>query len=238
MLIGLVCSVKKEASRIVTEIKDQTPSRYFNLDFLSGVLKDRKVVLVFSGVGKVNAAYATSVLLCRFDPDIIINFGIAGAFPGLNLPIGGIALSEEECYADEGILLDRGFSDMRFIGIPLIKSNGKDLYNMIPVSKGLLNQAKSGLQRYNIDYWSGRFITVSTVTGTKHRAEYLWRRYRPVCESMEGAAVAHVARASNKDFLEIRGISNLVGRRDRRQWDCETAASRCEEALLRVLEHL
>jgi len=85
---------------------------------------------------------------------------------------------------------------------------------------------------------AGPFVTVSAVTGTAREARRLRRRYRAVCESMEGAAAAHAALAFGIRFGEVRGISNPVGPRDRRTWRTAEAADRAQRTVLRFLERL
>lgn len=238
-MIGLVCSVIDEASGLINHIKKRKFFKYFNLEIISGLINNKKIVLVISGVGKVNAAHATTLFILKYKPEIIINFGIGGAFPGSGVSIGDIAIAEKEIYADEGIYMARGFSDMRFIGIPLLKTyGGEKIYNELEFNKGLLNSVMNNLQKKGHSVKKGKFITVSTITATKDRADYLRKRFRPLCESMEGAAVAHVCLKHGVNFLEIRGMSNFVGPRDKKAWDINAAVVSSEKAVLDILEAL
>ncbi len=238
-MIGLVCSVIEETSGLVNHIKKRKFFRHSNIEIISGIISNKQVSLVISGVGKVNAAHATTFLVLKYRPEIIINFGIGGAFPDRGISIGDTAVADREIYADEGICLARGFSDMRFTGIPLLKtSNGKEIYNEIKFNKDLLCSVMNNLQKKGHPVKRGTFITVSTITATKDRADYLNKRYRPLCESMEGAAVAHVCLKHGVDCLEIRGISNFVGPRNRKSWDINAAVSSSEKAVLDILEGL
>lgn len=238
-MIGLVCSVTEETSGLINNIKKRKFIRHFNIEIISGSINNKQVSLVISGVGKVNAAHATTFLVLKYRPDIIINFGIGGAFPGRGISIGDVAIADREIYADEGICLRRGFSDMRFTGIPLLRtSNGREIYNEIGFNENLLCSVMKNLQNKGHPVKKGNFITVSTITATKDRVGYLKRRYRPICESMEGASVAHVCLMHGVDCLEIRGISNFVGPRNRKAWDINAAVSSSEKAVLDILEAL
>jgi futalosine hydrolase len=79
-------------------------------------------------------------------------------------------------------------------------------------------------------------VTLSTCTGTAEGARELEQRYRGLCENMEGAAVAQVAALYNVPWIEVRGISNIVGDRDRASWDIPRAARAAQEAVLRILK--
>ena len=71
---------------------------------------------------------------------------------------------------------------------------------------------------------AGPFLTLSQVTGVRALGDALHRRSGALCESMEGAAAAHVCALYGLPFLEVRGISNLVEDRDRERWRIAEAA--------------
>jgi futalosine hydrolase len=101
------------------------------------------------------------------------------------------------------------------LGFPIIPG----VYNVLPM------QLFPTLRR-------GRFVTTNTCTGTDDDAQAIEARTGGAVESMEGAAIAHVAALAGIPVGEIRGISNLVGNRDRSSWRVKEAASAAQEALL------
>jgi futalosine hydrolase len=66
----------------------------------------------------------------------------------------------------------------------------------------------------------------------------LYERFGALCESMEGAAAAHVCALHDVPFLEVRGISNLVEDRNRSRWRIIEAADAAQAVALRLAEHL
>jgi len=76
------------------------------------------------------------------------------------------------------------------------------------------------------------FVTVNTCTGTNDGARDLEARTGGAVENMEGAAVAHIAFLHGVPVGEVRGISNIVGDRDRKSWRLPEAARAAQEALL------
>jgi futalosine hydrolase len=68
------------------------------------------------------------------------------------------------------------------------------------------------------------------------RAKELEKRFNAICENMEGAAVAHLCTLYKIPLFEIRGISNIVGVRDRRTWDLKLASRNCQQVVLETLE--
>jgi futalosine hydrolase len=82
---------------------------------------------------------------------------------------------------------------------------------------------------------AGPFVTVSTCSGTAARGAVLERRFGAICETMEGAAYAHVARLYGVPYLEVRGISNLVEDRDVAVWRLQEAARAAADAVATIV---
>ena len=82
---------------------------------------------------------------------------------------------------------------------------------------------------------TGRFLTLSQVTGARDAADALFERWGGICESMEGAAAAHVCAIHDVPFLEVRGISNLLVDRDRAAWRIDEAAAAAQRVVTTLL---
>jgi futalosine hydrolase len=80
------------------------------------------------------------------------------------------------------------------------------------------------------------FVTCATCTGTDAKAAAIVARTGGAVESMEGAAVVHVARLMGVKVGEVRGISNAVGNRDRTAWRLEEAAAAARTAVINWIE--
>jgi futalosine hydrolase len=110
---------------------------------------------------------------------------------------------------------------MRDLGFPILAGAGP-LYNVLP------------MQIFPAAH-KARFVTMNTCTGTDAEAEAIVARTGGAVESMEGAAIAHVAAMAGIPVGEIRGISNIAGNRDRSAWRIPQAAAAAQEALLEWL---
>ncbi len=237
-LIVLVCAVPFEGDLIAGAMKRKKDLSGQLTACVKGKLAGRDVLLAFSRPGKTNAAITATPILERHSIEVLINFGIGGAFPGSGLHPGEIAVATEEIYGDEGVLLSNGFRSLRFMKLPILSRNGKNLYNHLPVSGHYLGSIMETLQGKGISCQKGPFVTLSTVTGTYERAVQLRRRFRCICENMEGAALAHLAVLKGVPFVEIRGISNMVGRRDRSAWKIKEATDTIQELLIDLIPRL
>jgi len=170
------------------------------------------VTVVTSGIGRTNAACATTEAILSDNYDAVINAGIAGALPGGELDVGDVIVASKCVYAEEGLLTAHGFADVEGIGFALGDFSG----NAVPVDERLLEILA---QVHRI----GPVATVATCSGTDEQAEMIARRTGAVAEAMEGAAVVHAARRRRVPAIEIRSISNRTGNRDRQQWDLAAA---------------
>ena len=243
--IGLVSSVPEEGSRLINLLP--TKSTIGGKPFSRGRFAGKQIVYVVSGMGKTNAAHAATLLIEKFSLDLVILFGVGGAYPASGLRIGDIAVAVKEVYGDEGVLTKDGFRGTEAIGIPFLKKKGKSYFNEFPLDKRLVQDLlgiippcppleKGG--RGNFQIRSGIFVTVSTCTGTRKRAIELEKRFGALCENMEGAAIAHICALYGTPVAEMRGISNIVEDRNRRKWDIPLAAGNCQSLVMEVLKSL
>ena len=179
---------------------------------------DPSIAIVRTGVGAVNAAHAVTLFLARTGARSIVVCGVGGAYPSAGLAIGDVACAESECYGDLGATSPSGFLDMKALGFPIVEAP-------IPLFNELPMQVFPVPRRV-------RFVTVSSCTGTDEAARAIEERTRGAVESMEGAAVAHVAHLHDVPVGEIRGISNIVTDRNTHAWRLKEAAAAAQEALL------
>ncbi len=200
----------------------------------TGTLGGLTVGVVATGVGKTNTGLALGCVLRAWPCGAVISVGVGGAYPGSGLLPGSLAVATDEIYGDEGAETRAGLRGLRALGLPLWSAAGEPRFEEFPVDRALA-RALAAAAPGDVRLAMGPFVTVSTVTGSLERALRLRRRYRAVCESMEGAAAAHGALAFGARFAEVRGISNPVGPRDRRRWRVAEAAGLAQDTLIRFL---
>ncbi len=232
--IGIIAAVPEECSILRRRLQERSAAGDCRI---RGRLGEHRVILAVAGIGKVNAAHAATLLIRDHAPAVVMNIGVGGAYPASGLRTGDIAIAGAEVYGDEGVLLNDGFHGLDRIGIPLLRKGRKKLFNELAADKGMVTAAMRSLAGQGLPFGlkHGRFLTVSSCTGTKRRAAELEKRFAVICENMEGAAVAHICAIYNIPFFEMRGISNIVGDRDKAAWDIPAAAENCQKALLKLL---
>ena len=176
------------------------------------------IALVRTGVGQVNAAHAVTLFIARDRPSAIVVCGVGGAYSGRGLAVGDVVAAQTECYGDLGATSPAGFLDMQSLGFPVVEAP-QPLYNLLPMQVFPVSRRVP-------------FVTVSSCTGTDDMAESLAARTGGAVESMEGAAVAHVAHLHGIPVGEVRGISNMVGNRNPAVWRLQEAASAAQRVVL------
>jgi len=217
-----------------------TPARLKTaaLDYAEGTIGSLHVFICAAGIGKINAAAATAALVERCQPELVINTGCAGAYAGSGLSIGDLAVASEEVLGDEGVVTSTGWQDLQAMRLPALVQGNRLYYNDIPLSRLASERAMQLADYYGVHLTRGRFVTVSTCSGSRQRGEEMGRRCRAVAENMEGAAVALTCLRYGIDCLEIRGISNLVDERDMKAWDIPRAVEAAQRFVLKYLEEM
>jgi futalosine hydrolase len=212
-----------------------------DLEMYRGMCANREVLVAFSGLGKINAAATAAAILERLTVSRLWMWGSAGAYPRRDLAISDLALASEEVLGDEGVATLSSWKPLDAIGIPLAEAHTGPIFNRIPVDQSELERARLLLREWQSTSAAprihlGPFVTVSGVSGSLARARLLSERFGALCENMEGGAVAQVCLRYQVPFLEIRGLSNWAGNRDKRRWNLAKALDNCQRAILFLLE--
>lgn len=186
--------------------------------------RDAGLSTVVSGVGRVNAAIATTLALAGRGRDgsspLVVSVGIAGALPdvdgGPGVPIGSTIVGTAAACVEEGIATPTGFQSIAAMGFPLAAFVEDDA---IPADPDGLARVSACLP----DAVQRPIATVATCSGTDDAAVEVVRRSRAVAEAMEGAGVLHAARLLGAAAVEVRVVSNTTGDRERQVWRLDEA---------------
>lgn len=234
--ILITASTEQELSLLVRELNAVRLDDVCGRCLWRGAAHSKEIYLATTGIGKVNAAVITSLLLEKLRPGFLVNTGCGGAYRGSGLNVGDLAIATVEVYGDEGVLTVDGWHTLEIIGIPSVERKGNRYSNEFPLSMQAAEKVFHLAVSLGLPVRRGKFITVSTCSGTQHRGEELERRFGGICENMEGAASAHAAILFDTPFFELRGISNMVEDRDLSRWDIPRAVEMAQRFLARCLE--
>ena len=204
-MLGIISALDEELALFKENATVEQVVRQAGLDFHFALLADRKVILLKSGVGKVNAAVATQVLIDRFGVDAVIFSGIAGSLVP-HLKQGDIVISNFVVQHD----IDLTAFGHRHGEIP-------ELTRLIEADPKLVAATSDAFDRVSEDESAAGQMVVGTIaTGDSfvsdpQKIKWLQREFGAVATEMEGGAVGQVCQMNRVPFVVIRVISDGAG---------------------------
>src|SRR5690554_4861526 len=114
--VALIGAMDQEVELLKNSLENLQTQTLSGFDFYTGTLQGIEVVLLKSGIGKVNAAIGTTLLLQQFKPDCVINTGSAGGFDAA-LDVGDVVISDEVRHHDVDVTVF-GYEPGQVPGLP------------------------------------------------------------------------------------------------------------------------
>ena len=214
MTIGILCAIPEETEAFGAALQITKTTRVGDNDFHSGALNGTPVTLVECGIGKVNAAFATTVLCDHFKCGSIVFSGIAGGIDPA-LQVGDVVIAERLVQVDYGRFQDGVIIPFKGGAIPFGDAVGEIGY-ILPQE---IKQKLLPLLLEKLPEWEGRtphigFGTILTgdvfLNDSRQREKYFAAHNAQAIE-MEGAAVAQIAEKYGANAIIIRALSDLAG---------------------------
>lgn len=198
-MIGIIGAMEDEVAQLKKNMEIEETTEVASLSFCRGKLSGKEVVVVRSGIGKVNAAICTQILVDQFHVDVIINTGIAGSLDA-EIDIGDIVISTDAVEHD---------MDASIFGDPIGQIPQMDTFSF-PADESLVKLAKEVNEKANPDVhtWIGRVVSGDQFVSSGEKKEQLIRVFDAKCTEMEGAAIAHAAYLNKISCVIIRAISD------------------------------
>ncbi|MCX6293028.1 MAG: futalosine hydrolase, partial [Sphingobacteriales bacterium] len=188
-------------------------SAYFEADYF------------ITGVGSPATVYHLLKKIASKKYDVVLQVGVAGSFDE-SLKLGEVVLVNADCFADLGAIENKNFYSL----FDLKLNNENDF----PLEIGwLINQ-----HPFNTSLRFVKGISVNCLTDEAEKITLFKEKYQADIESMEGAALHFVCLQERIPFLQIRGISNFVGERDKSKWDLKSAVENSNNAALQILKSM
>lgn len=225
-LVGIIGAMEQEIALLKQQLTNANTVQIAGFAFHQGKLNDVDVVLVQSGIGKVTAAVATTLLISQFKPDAVINTGSAGGFdPELN--VGDIVISTELRHHDVDVTAF-GYEPGQVPRLPAAFSAHPALINAAEQCIASLGfcKTKKGL------ITTGDVFMCDPERIAKTRATFP----AMLAVEMEGAAIAQACYQLNTPFVVIRSLSDIAGKESPTSFDAYLeVASRNSSAMVMAL---
>ena len=197
--IGIIVSMEVEVEILKEKMEDVRIIKKASMDFYEGILAGKKVVVVRSGIGKVNAGICAQILADVFSVDAIINTGIAGSL-NKNINIGDIVLSTDVVQHDMDAT-GFGYRKGQIPQMPVFFFNADD--NLRRLAAEVCKEVNPDIQVFEGRIASGdQFVCDQDV---KNRIVSEFSAY---ATEMEGAAIGQAAYLNEIPFLVVRAISD------------------------------
>ncbi len=196
---GIIGAMDEEVEILQKEMEVHLEKEIAGLHFYQGVLENKSIVLVKSGIGKVNAAICTQILISEFSVEKIINTGVAGAL-GEDLNILDIVVSTE---------LQQYDVDAREFGYKLGEIP-RMVTSIFPAEPALVQKAYTkGIERFGKEgVKKGKIVSGDTFVSSITMKNRLEKEFEALCTEMEGASIAQACYMNRIPFVVIRTMSD------------------------------
>ena len=195
--VGIIFAMEEELLALKEYLVLEKEYNIFNLTFYEGKINGIDCVLVESGIGKVNAARTTQILIDNIKVDYIFNIGVAGGIDK-SLKVGDIVLGEKLVQHDFDI---SAFNHVKGFIPGVGESVSTDEY--------LLSVSSKVFEDENISHKKGVIASGDIFCTETWMSEKINNKFNALCVEMEGASIAQVCYLSHVPFLIIRSISDV-----------------------------
>lgn len=198
-MLGVIGAMEEEVAKLKEMMADVKVQHIASMEFYQGTLEGKEVVVVKSGIGKVNAAVCAQILVDCFQVSALVNTGIAGSLRK-EIDIGDVVLSEDLVQHD---------MDAVAFSYPLGQVPRMDVFSF-SADPDLIALAKECCQKVNpeIGIHVGRILSGDQFIASKEKKEWMTEIFGGDCCEMEGAAIAQTAYLNKVPFVIIRAISD------------------------------
>lgn len=221
--------MEEEIKQLLEEITDETVREIANQTFYDGLIHGQPVTIVQSGIGKVNATIATTLLIQEFEVDSVINTGSAGGIGG-GLSIGDLAIASRLSYND---------ADNRVFGYKFGQIPQMDVEYTADENLVTLIETHAKPLGWNVQ--KGLIVSGDSFISSQHQIEEIKEHFPEVLVTeMEGAAVAQTCRQFDIPFAVVRAVSDTADEVASMNFDefVILAGQRSAELVLRLIESI
>lgn len=198
MKIGIIGAMDEEVAPLLEELKIKKKLVKAQMEFNEGTLWEKDVIVVRSGIGKVNAAVCAQILVDDFQVDALINVGVAG----------GVG---EEVYPGDVVIGDSLIQhdiDASAFGEKLGQIPRMDVFDF-KCDKTLVEKAKDACNKMNeCKSFVGRIVTGDQFIADPEKIRWLNKEFSALTCEMEGGSIAQVCHLNNIPFVVIRSASD------------------------------
>lgn len=229
MTIGIIGAMDEEINLLLGNMTEKKERIIANTLFVQGKLLERKVVLLKSGIGKVNAAMATTIMHEHYSPSSVINTGSAGGFSE-DSEVGDIVISSEVVHHD----VDVTAFEYKYGQVPGMPA-------AFAADEKLIKKANDAVNRLSVRSSIGIIATGDSFMDDQARVAFVREKFPTMIASeMEAAAVAQVCYQYDKPFVVLRALSDIAGKDSSLSFDAflTTAAKNASNIIMEMIKDI
>ena len=193
MTIGMIYAMTLEIESLLTNENAQPLQTVAGVPFYR--IRDN-VIACAGGVGKVNAAMATQLMISLYQPDLILNAGVAGCFD--HAEIGDLVLAEQ--------FMQHDFDTSNIGDEECFVSTVNCTY--FPTSD--FDRAKAAMDKVGLPYRTGLVATGDWFGVDCDRSRHIAEKFQPLLCEMEGCAIAQVCLRNGVKFMSLKSVSDCL----------------------------
>lgn len=230
MKVAIIGAMEEEVVILRDKLVNLQQETIAGCEFNSGQLNGVDVILLKSGIGKVNAAMSTAILAEKFKPDAIINTGSAGGYnPSLN--VGDVVISTEVRHHDVDVTIF-GYEYGQVPQLPAAFVSDSKLFSIAEEAAKEITEVQVG---------KGLIVTGDSFMNDPVRVDFVRGKFTDLyAVEMEAAAIAQVAYQFSIPCVVIRSLSDIAGKESNISFDefLETAGRNSAELIIKMLERI
>lgn len=196
-MIGIIGAMDIEVNSLKALIENKQSKTISGIEYVWGYIYNKEVVVAKCGIGKVFASICAQTMILNFNPEYIINTGVAGTLTNA-LSVGDIAISDNVVQHD---------MDTSPLGDPVGLISGINVINF-NANEHLVKTAEAVLNENNFNFKTGVIASGDQFIALKEQKDAIIKNFNAIACEMEGASIGHTCYVNNVGFIVIRAISD------------------------------
>lgn len=198
-MIGIIGAMGVEINALANLLENKHSETISGVEYLSGTIYKKDVVLAVCGIGKVFAAICAQTMILKYNPDVIINTGVAGTLTD-ELSIGDIAIADSVVQHD---------MDTSPLGDPVGLLSGINIVK-IPTDEKIHKKIESCVKNTSTNYKLGTIASGDQFLASSEVKNRIVKNFGAIAGEMEGGSIGHVCYVNQKPFCVLRAISDCA----------------------------
>lgn len=196
-MIGIIGAMDIEVESIKSLLTDTEVQTVSGVDFVSGKFEKLDVVVAKCGVGKVFSALCAEAMILKYNPEMIINVGVAGCLDK-TLKIGDIVIADNVVQHD---------MDTSPLGDPVGMLSDINIVN-IPADEKICIALKSAVSSVGLTSTVGTIASGDQFVASSDKKDFITKTFAAKSCEMEGGAIGHVCYVNKVPFGVLRAMSD------------------------------